>query len=138
MTFHEAVLYSLDPGITKKDLQEQKEVFYDTDKYAKLKERMEIYKVGAIFAETKNKFSTIKPMPYIIYYIGDISLLDQNILGIVGPRKMSNYGKEVIEHLFSHMIDYDIVTISGMAEGVDQLCHSLSMENNIPTIAVLG
>jgi len=31
-----------------------------------------------------------------------------------------------------------MVTISGMAEGVDQLCHKYSIENNISTIAVLG
>lgn len=51
---------------------------------------------------------------------------------------MSAYGKEVVERLFSYAAAYDIVTISGMAEGVDQLCHSLSMEHSIPTIAVLG
>lgn len=138
MTFHEALLYSLDPGIAKKDLQEKKEVFFDTDRYAKLKERMEEQHVGAFFADEHNGFSAIKPQPYIIYYIGDLSLLDRSILGIVGPRKMSLYGKEVVESLFSHISAYDIVTISGMAEGVDQLCHSLSMSSETPTIAVLG
>ena len=70
--------------------------------------------------------------------MGDISLLNKKILGIVGPRKMSLYGKQVIEHMFDMIPNYDIVTISGMAEGIDQLCHKLSCEQNIPTIAVLG
>jgi predicted Rossmann fold nucleotide-binding protein DprA/Smf involved in DNA uptake len=43
-------------------------------------------------------------------------LLDKKILGIVGPRKMSIYGEKVLEKLFDHAADYDIVTISGMAE----------------------
>jgi len=51
---------------------------------------------------------------------------------------MSNYGKQVVESLFTSLQHHDVVTISGMAEGVDQLCHQLSRENNIPTIAVLG
>ena len=50
---------------------------------------------------------------------------------------MSSYGKQVLETLFTSAQDYDIVTISGMAEGVDQLCHELSHEYTIPTIAVL-
>ena len=51
---------------------------------------------------------------------------------------MSNYGKKVLENLFASSPEYEFVTISGMAEGVDQLCHQLSHEHNIPTIAVLG
>jgi len=51
---------------------------------------------------------------------------------------MSSYGKKVLEALFTSSQNYDFITISGMAEGVDQLCHQLSRENNIPTIAVLG
>jgi predicted Rossmann fold nucleotide-binding protein DprA/Smf involved in DNA uptake len=51
---------------------------------------------------------------------------------------MSTYGQKVLETLFASASDYDFVTVSGMAEGVDQLCHKLSHENNIPTIAVLG
>ena len=77
-------------------------------------------------------------MPYIIYYVGDISLLEKDILGIVGPRKMSVYGEKVVETLLDHAREYDLVTISGMAEGVDQLCHSRSLQHSLPTIAVLG
>jgi DNA processing protein len=64
-------------------------------------------------------------------------LLDKNILGIVGPRKMSSYGQRVVEQMLDYASAYDIVTVSGMAEGVDQLCHSLSISADIPTIAVL-
>ncbi|USN57007.1 MAG: DNA-processing protein DprA [Candidatus Peribacteria bacterium] len=51
---------------------------------------------------------------------------------------MTSYARDVLEELFSHLQQYDIATISGMAEGVDQLAHELSMTHHIPTIAVLG
>jgi len=51
---------------------------------------------------------------------------------------MSSYGKQVLDTLFLSAQDHDIVTISGMAEGVDQYCHKLSRDYKIPTIAVLG
>ena len=138
MMQHEALLYSLDHTITKHQLLDQEHILYDRQRYAKMQERVDEEQIHAIFASEHPKFSGIKPQLYIVYYLGDISLLDKNILGIVGPRKMSEYGKKVIETLFSHAEGYDMATVSGMAEGVDQLCHTLSCEQNIPTIAVLG
>lgn len=84
------------------------------------------------------KLLSIRPRVQIIYYLGELSLLNKKILGIVGPRQMSVYGKKVIESLFATAGEYDFVTISGMAQGVDQLCHQLSRDHKIPTIAVLG
>ncbi|MBU1758846.1 DNA-protecting protein DprA [Patescibacteria group bacterium] len=89
-----------------------------------------------------SKFSTklqlIKPKIKQIQYIGDINLLFQPILGIVGPRKSTDYGVQVLHKLFEKAKSYRMVTISGMAEGIDQLCHNLSIQHKIPTIAVLG
>jgi len=135
---HEALLYSLDHTITKQQLQNKEHILYDQERYIKMQKRVNEEKIHAIFATEHKRFSSIKPQPYIVYYLGDITLLDKNILGIVGPRKMSEYAKKVVETLFSYAEGYDIVTISGMAEGVDQLCHTLSCQQNIPTIAVLG
>jgi DNA processing protein len=84
------------------------------------------------------KLFPIRPRVHIIYYLGNLSLLNKKIIGIVGPRMMSLYGKQVVETMFAAMHGYDVVTISGMADGVDQLCHTLSCQQNIPTIAVLG
>ena len=43
-----------------------------------------------------------------------------------------------MEELFRVLPQYDIVTISGLAPGVDTMCHEMSILANIPTIAVLG
>jgi DNA processing protein len=51
---------------------------------------------------------------------------------------MSSYAQEVLEKLFSHLAQYRIATVSGMATGVDSLCHKLSIRHQIPTVAVLG
>ena len=136
---HEAIIYSLDPKITFSQVQDFTD--YDKNKYSKLEDRITENTICALIAAETDfhyKFLPIRPKVQIIYYIGDLSLLNKKILGIVGPRAMSSYGKQVMEKLFTTAGDYDFVTVSGMAEGVDQLCHRLSRENNIPTIAVLG
>ncbi len=138
---HQALLYSLDPTITLKQLQAQADTVYDTHKYTKLHDRVATNHVWAMLRAEDDmhyKFLSIRPKVHIIYYLGNIWLLNNKLLAIVGPRKMSSYGKKVLETLFSWASDYDFVTISGMAEGVDQWCHQLSHEYHIPTIAVLG
>lgn len=42
-----------------------------------------------------------------------------------------------MESLFERMKSYDVVTVSGLAAGVDQMCHQMSLDAGIPTIAVL-
>lgn len=136
---HEAIVYSLDPKITFSQVHDFTD--YDENKYSKLSNRITNNNVYATISTENNchyKILPIRPRVQILYYIGNISLLNQKILGIVWPRAMSNYGKQVLEKLFSHAQYHDMVTISGMAEGVDQLCHQLSREHTIPTIAVLG
>lgn len=138
---HQAILYSLDPKITFKQLQDQKDSTYDEHKYNKLQEWITEHEVWCCMDVEEPfhyKFFPIRPKVHIFYYLGDLWLLNKKILGIVGPRKMSNYGKKVLETVFTIAADYDFVTVSGMAEGVDQLCHQLSQEHHIPTIAVLG
>jgi DNA processing protein len=44
----------------------------------------------------------------------------------------------MVQKLINQSSNYDLATISGLAFGVDQLAHKYSLENNIPTIAVLG
>jgi DNA processing protein len=73
-----------------------------------------------------------------MYYMGNIDLLDKPILAIVGPRKHTSYAQQVLENIFQQLQHYQVATISGMAPGVDQLCHQYSLQHNIPTIAVLG
>lgn len=136
---HEAILYSLDPKISFSKIQELTE--YDTCAYTKLQSRAHSHNIDSMSERQPSyhyKFSSIRPRVHIMYYLGDIWLLNRKILGIVGPRNMSNYSKSVLENLFTQMQHYEVVTISGMAEWVDQLCHTLSGEHKIPTIAVLG
>lgn len=84
------------------------------------------------------KLRQIYSAPYIIYGKGNIELLNRDILAVVGPRNISPYGKQVVEHLMDRAQHYNLVTISGLAHGVDMLCHTLSIDYKIPTIAVLG
>jgi DNA processing protein len=51
---------------------------------------------------------------------------------------MSPYAGQVMKALFQQFQNINLVTVSGLARGVDQECHQLSLQHNIPTIAILG
>ncbi len=86
----------------------------------------------------QGKFSDCKPKIKQLFAIGNLELLKTNILGIVWPRSMSSYANQILESFFEKSKGRVFTTISGLAKGVDQKCHSLSLRTNLPTIAVLG
>lgn len=76
--------------------------------------------------------------PPIIFYKGNASLNAQRILGVVGTRTPTAYGKHVIDTFFEGFISASITVISGLAFGIDSIAHRTALRNGLPTIAVLG
>lgn len=139
----EILMYSANEQITFWDLKNLTWSGYNitVDKLQEIQDTFLQNNIKAFTMWTQDyhyKFYSVQSKPYIIHYMWDISLLDKNILGVVGPRKPSNYSNKVLRKLFEHAQKYNLATISGMADGVDQTCHALSVKYNIPTIAILG
>lgn len=84
--------------------------------------------------------NNIPDKPKKLFYEGNIDLLkDKHIyVCIVGPRKASPYGIQVTEHILDFLKDFNVITVSGAAYGIDGLVHTLSIKNNIPTICIPG
>lgn len=60
------------------------------------------------------------------------------ILTVVGSRKHSTYGKDVVKYLVSSLKGTDVIILSGLALGIDSLSHKTALENNILTISIPG
>jgi len=77
--------------------------------------------------------------PIILYYKGNLNALSyENKLAVVGSRKISLYGKQIVPSLLKPIVEKNIIIVSGLAVGVDSHAHQLSVNLNKPTIAVLG
>lgn len=76
--------------------------------------------------------------PILLYYQGNANLNTQRIVGIVGTRKASDYGKTVCHELIENMKEKNILVVSGLAYGIDIAAHKASVKNNISNIGVLG
>lgn len=84
------------------------------------------------------KLKQIKSVPSNLYAIGDINLLYNESFGIVGTRKISNYGIGNCEEFTKEFAIRDIPTVSGLALGTDTVVHKTTLEYGGKTIAILG
>ena len=94
-----------------------------------------IYKEDSIFPEF---LKNISDAPLALYCAGDISLLNRDCVAVVGARKCSEYGRQVALKIGETLAKNDIVTVSGMAEGIDASAHLGALKVGGKTIAVLG
>lgn len=85
-------------------------------------------------------FRGIKPSVTTIYSRGNEGLLSDNLtrLAIVGSRRMSDYGRRVIEEWVPILVQKGIVTVSGLMTGVDQRIHEETIACGGKTIGIAG
>lgn len=77
--------------------------------------------------------------PAVLFYRGNWDLTHcSHLLGVVGSRKHSAYAPLAIKKLLTPLLARGLITVSGLAAGVDQLAHSSSLAVAKPTIAVIG
>ncbi len=76
--------------------------------------------------------------PKELYYQGDISLVNEACFAVVGARRFSSYGKQVVYDIVGQLVDIGFIIVSGIAPGIDTLAHQIVVERNAKTIAVLG
>lgn len=77
--------------------------------------------------------------PAVLFYQGDMTLSNYaKLLAIVGARQNSSYAITVLKQLLPETISSGIVTLSGLARGVDSLVHKLTMGCHGKTVAVIG
>lgn len=76
--------------------------------------------------------------PPILYAKGNIDLLNQPQMAIVGARRASQGGNQTAYNYAKALGENGLVITSGLALGIDTASHLGALKNNQPTIAVLG
>ncbi|MFD1135366.1 DNA-processing protein DprA [Paenibacillus urinalis] len=76
--------------------------------------------------------------PLVLYLKGNVSLLHHPSIAMVGTRVPSGYGKKVGEILASELSNAGYTIVSGLARGIDSICHEAALKAGGTTIAVLG
>ncbi len=74
--------------------------------------------------------------PWVLFYQGDITLLEKPMMTIIGSRMMDTYAKQLVEITVTNLRKR-FVLVSGLAKGVDGYVHQIALEAG-HTIGVIG
>tara|TARA_B110000037_G_scaffold216200_1_gene274818 strand:- start:90 stop:1097 length:1008 start_codon:yes stop_codon:yes gene_type:complete len=73
--------------------------------------------------------------PAVLWYRGDVSLLDKIAVAVVGARNCTPYGRSVARSVAGTIVASGGIVVSGGARGIDRVAHDEAMSK---TIIVLG
>lgn len=76
--------------------------------------------------------------PTTLNYRGTLPPPEMKLLTIVGSRKYTGYGQQVVEELVAGLQGHRIGIVSGLALGIDSLAHKAALKNNLYTLAIPG
>ena len=76
--------------------------------------------------------------PIMLYYKGIADLNASRIIGVVGTRNATEYGKSACHGIISDLAQERVIIVSGLAYGIDSCAHRAALEHDLETIGVLG
>ncbi len=76
--------------------------------------------------------------PPLLYYRGQNNFNQGKVISIVGTRKATDYGKEVVQDLVAGLAKFKPVIVSGLAYGIDIEAHRAALGNQLPTWAIIA
>ncbi|QPS71765.1 DNA-processing protein DprA [Lactococcus garvieae] len=75
--------------------------------------------------------------PVLLFYQGNLELLNLPKIGFVGSREASKDGIKITHKLIEEL-ERNFVIVSGLARGIDTSSHVAAVKQKTPTIAVIG
>lgn len=102
---------------------------------------MERYQIRPLFLVEEAYPALLKQCydpPIILYYKGQTDFQHKKMVGIIGTRKCSAYGRKITEELIESLDLPDVVIVSGMALGIDAVAHRAALQQGVQTVGVLA
>lgn len=84
------------------------------------------------------KLKRLSKPPFVLFYYGDLSLIDKKTIGVIGSRNYTKYGEVNTNNIIEGLVYKNYIIVSGLAKGIDSIAHKSALLNLGKTIAVLG
>lgn len=88
--------------------------------------------------EYPKQLKLISDPPITLYVKGNIKILNNKSIGIIGSRDFSEYGKKATIYFSTNLAKEGFNIISGLAKGIDSIAHKGALTSNGNTTAVIG
>ena len=83
------------------------------------------------------KLNFIRNKPIVLFYKGNIDIINNESVAIVGSRNCTIYGRKCADYFSYDLARRGINIISGLAIGIDSIAHISALNGHGKTIAVL-
>lgn len=80
----------------------------------------------------------ISDAPYLLFVKGSLGPLQRSSLAVVGSRKHTHYGSQIIDKVVVPLAERGITIVSGLALGIDGLAHQAALQAKSATVAIIG
>jgi DNA processing protein len=84
------------------------------------------------------KSDATEPDNLTLFYAGEIALISQPCVAVVGKREATLEGRARAGRLARELVEGGVVIVSGLARGIDAAAHLTAIEARGRTIAVIG
>lgn len=108
------------------------------NKYVDYMEKNNIKLINIYDDNYPDKLKNIYDKPMVLYAIGNTNILNDFSLAIVGCREYSEYGKKMAQIISKNIANNNIITVSGLARGIDSIAHIETVNLKKRTIAIIG
>ncbi len=89
-------------------------------------------------AEYPSSLRDIADKPVLLYVRGQVEVLHESMLAVIGARSASDYGRRTARHFTRAAAQRGLVIVSGAACGIDAAAHQGALQAHGKTVAVLG
>lgn len=104
----------------------------------KFVEKNEITPLFYLDSQYPKRLQHCHDSPMLLYYKGKADLNAPKVVGVVGTRNISDYGKYVTENVIEELSADNVLIVSGLAYGVDAAAHRAALKYDLATVGVLG
>jgi len=102
----------------------------------RLIEKNNVTVITALDADYPALLKEINYAPPVLYVWGNVSVLNEFSLAIIGSRSCTQYGINMACEFARKLSNLGVVVVSGLARGIDTAAHTGALNNK--TVAVLG
>lgn len=128
------------PGIGPKTIEsiQNGKPFEKAEKEIRKAEKEDVRILFFTDMDYPTRLKQVPDAPSLLYLKGKMNLENDKIVGIVGTRQATSYGKERVDELVSSLLPHHALIVSGLAYGIDIHAHKAALTIGLPTVGIMG
>ena len=106
---------------------DSKEVMFRAEEEIRFIEKNDIRPLFYLDTDYPKRLQHCHDSPMMLYYKGHADLNAMKVVGVVGTRNITDYGRYAAEKLIEDLSSDNIMIVSGLAYGVDAVAHRAAL-----------